>query len=128
MKTQTATYLQWQGLELLKQQPVEQAVEQAAEQFEALFLQQVLKQMRSASDALRDPDGPFAPGPREEMMRDWYDGQIAVELAARGQTGLKGLLVEQLSGALKNSGAAVVASGETPIAAFSQPLRTHRNG
>ncbi|OXS14256.1 peptidoglycan hydrolase [Zobellella denitrificans] len=128
MKTQTATYLQWQGLEQLKQQPVEQAVEQAAEQFEALFLQQVLKQMRSASDALRDPDGPFAPGPREEMMRDWYDGQIAVDLASRGQTGLKGLLVEQLSGALKNSGAAVVASGETPIAAFSQPLRTHRNG
>lgn len=128
MKTETSQYLNWQGLEQVKRQAPEQGLEQAAEQFEAMFLQMVLKNMRSATDAIRDPDSPFAPGPQQAMMRDWYDGQIAMNMASKSQTGLRELMVGQLSGTLKNAQSAVVASGDAPIAAFSQPLRVAKNG
>lgn len=128
MKTESSQYLNWQGLEQVKRQAPEQGLEQAAEQFEAMFLQMVLKNMRSASDVLRDDDGPFAPGPQQDMMRDWYDGQMAMNMASQRQTGLSELMVGQLSGILKNSPTAVVVPKEAPLAAFSQPLRAAKNG
>ncbi|MGO5000414.1 rod-binding protein [Oceanisphaera sp. W20_SRM_FM3] len=128
MKTETSQYLNWQGLEQVKRQAPEQGLDQAAEQFEGLFLQMVLKNMRSASDVLRDEDGPFAGGPQQDMMRDWYDGQMAMNMASQRQTGLSELMVGQLSGVLKNSQTGVVVPKEAPIAAFSQPLRAVKNG
>jgi soluble lytic murein transglycosylase len=71
-------------------------LEMAAEQFEALFLQQVLKQMRKASDAL-STDSPMRS--RElDTMRDFYDGVLAETLASKKQIGIAELLVKQLSG------------------------------
>lgn len=68
----------------------------AAEQFEALFLQQVLKQMRKASDVL-SADSPLRS--RElDTMRDFYDGVLAETLAGKKQTGIAEMLVKQLSG------------------------------
>ncbi|WP_019933434.1 rod-binding protein [Oceanimonas smirnovii] len=128
MKTEQSQYLNWQGLDSIKRQSPEQGLKQAAEQFEAMFLQMVLKNMRSATDALRDPDSPFAPGPQQTMMRDWHDGQIAMNLASRGQTGLRELMVNQLGGLLKTPAATVANNGETSLAAFSQPLRVAKNG
>ncbi|MDP5292383.1 rod-binding protein [Oceanimonas sp. CHS3-5] len=128
MKTEQSQYLNWQGLERIKRQSPEQGLEKAAEQFEAMFLQMVLKNMRSATDALRDPDSPFAPGPQQAMMRDWHDGQIAMNMASQGQTGLRELMVNQLGGQLKSAAGAVVNNNETSLAAFSQPLRVAKNG
>lgn len=128
MKTDTSQYLNWQGLEQVKRQAPDQGLEQAAEQFEAMFLQMVLKNMRSASDVLRDADGPFAAGPQQDMMRDWYDGQMAMNMASQRQTGLSELMVGQLGGTLKNTQSGVVVPKEAPIAAFSQPLRVAKNG
>jgi soluble lytic murein transglycosylase len=72
------------------------ALEAAAEQFEALFLQQVLKQMRKAGDVLA-ADNPMRS--RElDTMRDFYDGMLADTLATKRQTGIADLLVQQLSG------------------------------
>lgn len=72
------------------------ALEVAAEQFEALFLQQVLKQMRKAGDVLA-ADNPMRS--RElDTMRDFYDGMLADTLATKRQTGIADLLVKQLSG------------------------------
>lgn len=72
------------------------ALEAAAEQFEALFLQQVLKQMRKAGDVLA-ADNPMRS--RElDTMRDFYDGMLADTLATKHQTGIADLLVQQLSG------------------------------
>lgn len=72
------------------------ALEAAAEQFEALFLQQVLKQMRKAGDVLA-ADNPMRS--RElDTMRDFYDGMLADTLATKRQTGIADLLVKQLSG------------------------------
>ncbi len=72
------------------------ALDAAAEQFEALFLQQVLKQMRKAGDVLA-ADNPMRS--RElDTMRDFYDGMLADTLASKRQTGIADLLVQQLSG------------------------------
>lgn len=72
------------------------ALDMAAEQFEAMFLQQVLKQMRKASDVLA-ADNPMRS--RElDTMRDFYDGVLADNLAGKRQTGIADMLVKQLSG------------------------------
>ncbi|MCY1478490.1 flagellar rod assembly protein/muramidase FlgJ [compost metagenome] len=72
-------------------------LEVAAEQFEALFLQQILKQMRKASDALGA--GNSLRSRESETMRDFYDEVLAENLANRKQTGIADLLVAQLGGA-----------------------------
>ncbi len=69
----------------------------AAEQFEALFLQQVLRQMRKAGDVLA-ADNPMHS--RElDTLRDFYDDNLAQSLASKKQTGIADMLVKQLSGA-----------------------------
>ncbi|WP_462380874.1 transglycosylase SLT domain-containing protein [Pseudomonas sp. Marseille-QA0892] len=73
-----------------------QQLEVVSEQFEALFLQQILKQMRKAGDAL-SADNPMRS--RElSTMRDFYDEVLAETLARRRQTGIADMLVQQLSG------------------------------
>lgn len=70
-------------------------LQKAAEQFEALFLQQVLKQMRKAGDVLRSEDSMRS---REmDVMRDLYDAAVAENLAGQRQTGIADMLVKQLS-------------------------------
>lgn len=72
-------------------------LEVASEQFEALFLQQILKQMRKAGDVL-SAGNPMRS--RElDTMRDFYDEVLAETLAEKKQTGIADLLVRQLSGA-----------------------------
>ena len=59
----------------------EQQLQAAAEQFEALFLQQILKQMRKASDVLAEGNPMRS---RElDTMRDFYDEVLAETLAGR---------------------------------------------
>lgn len=58
----------------------EGALEMVAGQFEAMFLQLVLRQMRSSSDVLADKDSPFS-SKQQGVFRDMYDGQLAMELA-----------------------------------------------
>jgi soluble lytic murein transglycosylase len=71
-------------------------LEVASEQFEALFLQQILKQMRKAGDVL-SAGNPMRS--RElDTMRDFYDEVLAETLAQKKQTGISDLLVRQLSG------------------------------
>jgi soluble lytic murein transglycosylase len=85
----------------------QQALQMAAEQFEALFLQQVLKQMRKAGDVLA-ADNPMRS--RElDTMRDLYDGALAENLAGKRQTGIADMLVKQLSG---NTGAQAPGASE----------------
>lgn len=71
-------------------------LEAAAEQFEALFLQQILKQMRKAGDVL-SADNPMRSRDLD-TMRDLYDEALADSLATRGQTGIRDMLVAQLGG------------------------------
>ncbi|SDQ02410.1 transglycosylase SLT domain-containing protein [Ectopseudomonas guguanensis] len=107
----------------------EQQLQAAAEQFEALFLQQILKQMRKASDVLAEGN----PMRSREMdtMRDFYDEVLAETLAGRKQTGIADMLVKQLSGSASltpdlEAAAAAARVAELPSRSGSllEPLRS----
>jgi len=68
-------------------------LEVAAQQFEALFLQDMLKSMRSASlgGALGDSD-------QTKLFRELHDKQLASSLGASGSIGIADLIVRQLRG------------------------------
>ncbi len=73
-----------------------QSLQQAAEQFETLFLQLVLKNMRTASDAVSGDEGMFSSN-EQQLFRDMYDGQLAQQMAGQGQVGLAGQIVRQFA-------------------------------
>ncbi|WP_271411288.1 lytic transglycosylase domain-containing protein [Pseudomonas sp. Q1-7] len=107
-------------------------LEAVSEQFEALFLQQILKQMRKAGDVL-SAGSPMRS--RElDTLRDFHDELLAETLAGKRQTGITDMLVKQLSGDPTAAGLAetVIAGGELPRAgaASLEPLRAtwHRGG
>ena len=89
------------GLDLIRQksnatdnQSKEQALEQAAKQFEAIFMQMLLKSMRSAQEVL-EADSPFN-SQSTKFYRDMHDQQMAVEMSSNGSLGLSELIVRQL--------------------------------
>lgn len=73
----------------------QQALETVAGQFEAMFLQMVLRQMRSSSDVLAADDNPFS-SKEQGMYRDFYDGQLAIEMAKKQRSGIADMLIKQL--------------------------------
>ncbi|WP_017245912.1 transglycosylase SLT domain-containing protein [Stutzerimonas stutzeri] len=84
-------------------------LEMVSEQFEAMFLQQILKQMRKAGDVL-SAGNPMRS--RElDTMRDFYDEVLAETLAGKRQTGIADMLVQQLSGGLDGTAPAPAALG-----------------
>jgi flagellar protein FlgJ len=96
-KTGTADiYTDFNGLPQLRKQakakPPE-ALKEAATQFEALILQETLKNTRSGSlgDGLMDSK-------QSQFYRDMYDQQLAIQMAKNSNLGLSNLLVKQLGG------------------------------
>ncbi|WP_104040707.1 rod-binding protein [Vibrio hyugaensis] len=83
-----------------KSRDQEGALEVVAGQFEAMFLQMVLRQMRSSSDVLADKDSPFA-SQQQGVFRDMYDGQLAMELAKKRNSGIANMLIQQLSPSMR---------------------------
>lgn len=76
---------------------VQQArLEMAAEQFEAMFLRQILKQMRKASDVLSE--GSSLRSRQMDTLSELYDEALADNLASQRKTGVTEMLVKQLSG------------------------------
>ncbi|MDW3094348.1 MAG: flagellar assembly peptidoglycan hydrolase FlgJ [Gammaproteobacteria bacterium] len=68
------------------------------QQFEALFLQQMLKSMRTASLS----EGMFQ-SEQSEFYRDMYDQQIATDLAKKEVLGIANILNRQLGGSSENA-------------------------
>lgn len=88
-------YANIQGLDSLKQQAREDersALKPVAQQFEALFVQQVLKEARKVSF-----DEGWLDGNQGDFYKDWHDKQLAQDLAAKGNLGFADKIVEQLS-------------------------------
>ncbi|MCR9908248.1 rod-binding protein [Vibrio campbellii] len=83
-----------------KSRDQEGALEVVAGQFEAMFLQMVLRQMRSSSDVLADKDSPFS-SQQQGVFRDMYDGQLAMELAKKQNSGIANMLIQQLSPSMR---------------------------
>lgn len=101
------------------------ALDMAAEQFEAMFLQQVLKQMRKAGDALA-ADNPMRS--RElDTMRDFYDGVLAENLSGKRQTGIADMLVKQLSGNAGEAESVAEAGEQARSAELPQSKTEHRS-
>lgn len=77
-----------------------QALQQAAKQFESIFMQMLLKSMRSAQEVL-ESDSPFN-SQSTKFYRDMHDQQMALELSNNGSLGLADLIVRQLGGDSEN--------------------------
>lgn len=77
-----------------------QALQQAAKQFESIFMQMLLKSMRSAQEVL-ESDSPFN-SQSTKFYRDMHDQQMALELSNNGSLGLAELIVRQLGGDSEN--------------------------
>jgi flagellar protein FlgJ len=69
-----------------------EALKQVAKQFEALFLNNILKSMRSAKLA----EGAFE-SDQSESYNQMYDQQLSVHLAGKPGVGLADLIVKQLT-------------------------------
>ncbi len=87
-------YTDFNGLAQLRSQAKTNssgALREAANQFEALFLQETLKSMRSASPGDRLMDNK-----QSQFYRDMHDQQLAIHLAKNSNLGLSNMLVKQL--------------------------------
>jgi len=110
----------------------------AADQFETLFLQMVLKSMRSASDALASEDS-LVNSEQQRMYRDMHDGQLTMAMANKGSLGISDAMVRQLSPVVENQSSQQGANNitaelksdrnsvasnknEAGLGSFSQPL------
>lgn len=72
-------------------------VRKVAQEFEALFLNQMLKSMRAASDVMADKDSP-SNSQASLQYRDLHDQQLSVTLSRQGGgIGLADVLVRQMS-------------------------------
>jgi len=78
----------------------EAALQTAAKQFEAIFMQMLLKSMRSAQDVL-ESDSPFN-SESTKFYRQMHDEQMSLELSDNGSLGLSELIVRQLGGDSEN--------------------------
>lgn len=94
-------YSDIQGIEQIKANPnQQQGLEKAAEQFEVQFLQMVLKNMREATEALKDGDDLMS-SQQSGFYQEMYDDQLAATLVKQGSLGLSDTIVEQMSEKLK---------------------------
>ncbi|OXS02715.1 rod-binding protein [Shewanella algae] len=114
--------IQTQGLlgrldsgELIRAHGEQGALKQVSQQFETMFLQTVLKQMRTASDAIADEDNLLSSS-NDGLYRDWYDSELALYLSQIQSTGLADVMSRQLGAKLQFSAEPVVSSEKTTMA------------
>ena len=89
-------YQDLHGLEAIKTNPdSQQALSGVARQFEVQFLQQVLHQMREASDALQGDDSLLS-SDTLRFYQEMSDSQLAMAMANQQTTGLQQQIVEQM--------------------------------
>lgn len=83
-------------LKVGKDRDGEANIRKVAQEFESLFLNEMLKSMRSANEALGD--GNFMNSQTTKQYQDMYDQQLSVSLSKNaGGIGLADVLVRQLS-------------------------------
>ena len=88
-------YTDTQALNDLKTQArndTKAALRPVAEQFEAIFVEQMLKESRK----VKLDDG-WLDGDKTDFYKDWHDKQFAQSISAKGGLGLADIIVEQLA-------------------------------
>lgn len=71
-------------------------VQKAAEQFEAIFLRNMMKEMRKTNEIFDSKDNPFN-SDSVRMMQGFYDDQLCTTLAQQHGIGIAAMIVKQLS-------------------------------
>ncbi len=74
----------------------ESALRPVAEQFEAIFVQQVLKEARKVSF-----DDGWLDGGQGDFYKDWSDKQLSLNLSSKGTLGFADNIVEQLGKSIR---------------------------
>ncbi|MFM2606843.1 rod-binding protein [Vibrio chagasii] len=92
----TNFYLDNNALAKLKHDNSASGLLAASQQFEALFLQQMLTRMRSASQALSDKDNPLSMK-SDDMFQGMLDAQLAQRISRQSSFGLAEMISKQLS-------------------------------
>lgn len=102
-------------LKVGKDRDGEANIRKVAQEFESLFLNEMLKSMRSANEALGD--GNFMNSQTTKQYQDMYDQQLSVSLSKNaGGIGLADVLVRQLSKMKQGSRS----NGENPFARVAE--------
>src|SRR5690554_2079995 len=78
-----------------EQRDSEENIRQVAQEFEALFIAQMLKAMRSANDVMAE--GNMFNSNESKTYRDMHDQQLSVTLSQGRGIGLADVLVRQMS-------------------------------
>ncbi|MGF1747949.1 rod-binding protein [Vibrio cionasavignyae] len=99
-------YLDNVSLAQLKHDNSQQGLIAAAQQFEALFLQQMLKRMRAASEVLSDDDNPLSIK-SAGMFQEMRDAQLAQQISQQSSFGLAEMIYKQLSAQVPDLGVQV---------------------
>ncbi len=90
-------YLDFNGLNAIKyQKDSDEALMQVAKKFEALFVQEMFKRMRSATEALGNEDNPLS-NKSNSMFQSMLDTQLATSMTKQTSFGLAEMLYQQLS-------------------------------
>ncbi len=122
------SYLDFAGLGSLRgqaQQKTDKATRDTATQFEAMFIQEMLKSMREAtekSDLMGSEVG--------EQFEQMYDKELSMQLAKRNTMGVADMIVKQVDMATKSvdaNKAASVSLGDKQPALPLHPVNTNLN-
>lgn len=93
-----AFYLDSQALASIKYDADQDAaLREVSRQFEALFVQELFKRMRSATEALGDEENPLSNN-SNSMFQSMLDNQLAMSVTQQRSFGLAEMLYQQLSG------------------------------
>mgnify|MGYP000503009092 CR=1 FL=1 len=76
----------------------ESALRPVAEQFEAIFVQQILKESRKVSF-----DEGWLDGGQGDFYKDWSDKQLSLNLSSKGTLGFADNIIEQLGKSIRPS-------------------------
>jgi len=120
------SYLDFAGLGSLRgqaQQKTDKATRDTATQFEAMFIQEMLKSMREAtekSDLMGSEVG--------EQFEQMYDKELSVQLARRNTMGVADMIVKQVDIATKSAEANKLASVSLGDKQPSLPLHPQNGG
>ncbi len=120
MPAQHFNYSDINALESIKLD-AEKGLQAAAQQFESLFMDIVLKSMRSANKVFSE--GNYLSSSETELHQEMLDHQWAIHLAENGGIGLSGVIVDQLRGR-ESAGESLrkpETNSQTQVSAASRP-------
>ena len=100
------TYTDFSGMNKLRQMADEdrgKALEGVARQFESLFLQQMMKAMRSANEVFSE--GNYLNSKETKHYQDMFDKQLTLSLTQKDSIGIADAIVQQLGGGEQSAAA-----------------------